>query len=264
MSRIKLNFTEEAFLLSTFNEFVKCWRSRKRSRLFVESVNGSAFVNFSAFLGHPNEAHHLPARRTQSSHQKSKKKSFRKTQRDNERAAKFQERKRQENAAATAAEGDPQPPVTSSPTAPSVTAAQVDFSFASPTPENISNMAASDTLGPTSEDKNIENIRQQSSDQSSMLCSSSNNESAFEENNSPGLESETSKVEESTTHSKFSLWTPAPEDISKITKPKSTFVPRIFAFCEQRPGRPPCFNDREKSSRWCVKHQPRRSLARDL
>ena len=166
-----MNFTEEAFLLSTFNEFVKCWRSRKRSRLFVESVNGSAFVNFSAFLGHPNEAHHLPARRTQSSHQKSKKKSLRKTQRDNERAAKFQERKRQENAAATAAEGDPQPPVTSSPTASSVTAAQVDFSFASPTPENISNMAASDTMGPDSEDKNLE-----SSDQSSMLCSSSYNE----------------------------------------------------------------------------------------
>ena len=60
-------------------------------------------MNFSAFLGHPNEAHHLPARRTQSSRQKSKKKSLRKTQRDNERAAKFQERKRQENAAATAA-----------------------------------------------------------------------------------------------------------------------------------------------------------------
>ena len=183
-------------------------------------------MNFSAFLGHPNEAHHLPARWTQSSHQKSKKKSLRKTQRDNERAAKFQERKRQENAAATAAGGDPKSPVTSSPTAPSVTAAQVDFSFASPTPEIVSNMAASDTLGPSSEDKNIENIRQQSSDQSSMLCSSSNNESAFEENNSPGLESETSKVEEST----------APEDITKCIK----------SWCNL---------NREKSSHYCLEHR---------
>ena len=40
MTERKLNSTEEAFLLSTFSEFVKCWRSRKNSRLFVESVKG--------------------------------------------------------------------------------------------------------------------------------------------------------------------------------------------------------------------------------
>ena len=40
MTERKLNFTEEAFLLSIFSEFIKYWRSRKKSRLFVESVNG--------------------------------------------------------------------------------------------------------------------------------------------------------------------------------------------------------------------------------
>ena len=43
------------------SEFIKCWTSRKRSRL---SVNGMAFVNFSVFLGNPFEAHSPHSTRT--------------------------------------------------------------------------------------------------------------------------------------------------------------------------------------------------------
>ena len=61
MQRTKTNFTEEAFLLSTFREFMKCWKSSKRSQLSTESsVNGEAFVNFSVFLGNPSETHFNP------------------------------------------------------------------------------------------------------------------------------------------------------------------------------------------------------------
>ena len=133
------NYTEEAFLLSTFSEFVKCWKSNKKSRLFIESVNGMAFVNFSVFLGNPSEAHSpqsFPQRRQPSSDTSRKKKSFKKIQRDNERAAKFQAKKRQEQASASAANGNPLS--TSSPTATesSVRAASVNFSFASPVAED--------------------------------------------------------------------------------------------------------------------------------
>ena len=108
-----MNTNVEAFLLSTFSEFVKLWRSRKNSRLFVESVNGSAFISFLAFVGYPKNV-----RRTQSSQSQRnpKKKSSRKIQRDNNCAANFQERKRQEEAAATAARGNPHAPITSSST----------------------------------------------------------------------------------------------------------------------------------------------------
>ena len=57
--RKNYNHTEEAFLLSTFSEFVKCWKSSKKSRLFIESVNGMAFMNFSVFLGDPILARHI-------------------------------------------------------------------------------------------------------------------------------------------------------------------------------------------------------------
>ena len=135
------NYTEEAFLLSTFSEFVKCWKSSKRSCLFIESVNGMAFMNFSVFLGNPSEAHspHYtphPQRRQPSSKENKRKKSSKKIQRDNERAAKFQAKKRQEQASASAANGNPLS--TSSPTATesSVRAASVNFSFASPVAED--------------------------------------------------------------------------------------------------------------------------------
>ena len=112
MYRTKTNYTEEAFLLSTFSEFVKCWKSSKKSRLFIESVNGMAFMNFSVFLGNPSEAHsphYTPhhQRRHPSSKENKRKKSAKKIQRDNERAAKFQENKRKELAAASAASGNP-------------------------------------------------------------------------------------------------------------------------------------------------------------
>jgi len=50
-------YSEESFLFATFSEIVKCWGSGAKSRLFIESVKGNAFVNFSAFLGHPGRAH---------------------------------------------------------------------------------------------------------------------------------------------------------------------------------------------------------------
>ena len=111
------NCTEEAFLLSTFSEFVKCWKSNKKSRLFIESVNGMAFVNFSAFLGNPSEAHSphsFPQRRQPPPDKDRKKKSFKKIQRDNERAARYQENKRKELAAASAASANPTSPLNSS------------------------------------------------------------------------------------------------------------------------------------------------------
>ena len=98
MRRILLiHSTEEAFLLASFREFVKCWKSSKMLRLFVESVNGMAFMNFSVFLGNPSEAHSphsFPQRRYPFPEKSRKKKSFKKIQRDNERAAKFQAKKR--------------------------------------------------------------------------------------------------------------------------------------------------------------------------
>ena len=162
MTKRKLNTNEEAFLLSTFSEFVKLWRSRKNSRLFIESVNGSAFISFSAFLGYPKNV-----RWTQSSQSQRnpKKKSSRKIQRDNNRAANFQERKRQEEAAATAARGNPHAPITSSSpitsSASSVTPAPVNFSFAPPVDEQL---------------QSPETLRQQSQDRSSLLASFNNEE----------------------------------------------------------------------------------------
>ena len=119
------HFSEEAFLQATFREFTKCWGSGKRARIFVESVNGGAFVSFSTFLGNPGAPHIDPrkskmAART-SGHPEghhdsqnggnphfqatSKKKSKRKTERDNARAAEFQKKKQKEEAEkATAAE----------------------------------------------------------------------------------------------------------------------------------------------------------------
>ena len=118
--RKNFNHTEEAFLLSTFSEFVKCWKSSKKSRLIIESVNGMAFMNFSVFLGNPSEVHSPPnpnphpQRRPPSPKENKRKKSSRKIQRDNERAARYQENKRKELAAASAASGNPTAPLTSS------------------------------------------------------------------------------------------------------------------------------------------------------
>ena len=157
MTKRKLNTNEEVFLLSTFSEFVKLWRSRKNSRLFVESVNSSAFISFLAFVGYPKNV-----RRTQSSQSQRnpKKKSSRKIQRDNNCAANFQERKRQEEAAATAARGNPHAPITSSSpitsSASSGAPASMNFSFAPPVDEQL---------------QSPETLRQQSQDRSSLLVS---------------------------------------------------------------------------------------------
>ena len=51
------HFSEEAFLQATLREFTKFWGSGKRARIFVESVNGGAFVSFSTFLGNPGAPH---------------------------------------------------------------------------------------------------------------------------------------------------------------------------------------------------------------
>ena len=42
----KRQFSEGAFLFASNIEFVKRWRSGRRSRLLVESVKGEAFLNF--------------------------------------------------------------------------------------------------------------------------------------------------------------------------------------------------------------------------
>ena len=132
MNKFQRHFTEEAFLFSTFVEFNKCWRSGKKSRLVIESINGFAFVNFSAFLGHPKTVHVAPPEKDKLG-RKSRKKSKKKTERDNERAARFQARKRQcesDAAASEASKGPCPPPATSSPLSA--------FIFSEPTPENMS------------------------------------------------------------------------------------------------------------------------------
>ncbi len=136
MNNFKRHFTEEAFLFLTFVEFNKCWSSGKKSRLVIESVNGFAFVNFSAFLGHPKTIHFAPRENQNPGRKSSKKKSKRKTQRDNQRAARFQERKRQEiDAAVPEVSSVNPPPATSS---PAESGQSTKFVFAEPSLENVS------------------------------------------------------------------------------------------------------------------------------
>ena len=111
----RTQFSEEAFLHATFSEFIKCWGSGKRARIFVESMNGGAFVNFSTFLGNPGMIHINERKMAAKTHRhpgsnhdnqsnfhsgsaptSSKKKSKRKTERDNKRAAEFQKKKAEE------------------------------------------------------------------------------------------------------------------------------------------------------------------------
>ena len=119
------HFSEEAFLQATFREFTKCWGSGKRARIFVESVNGGAFVSFSTFLGNPGAPHIDPrnfniaartSRHPEGHHDSQnggnphfrtapKKKSKRKTERDNARAAEFQRKKKKEDTKQAAAAG---------------------------------------------------------------------------------------------------------------------------------------------------------------
>ena len=128
---------EEAFLSSTFREFIKCWRSGTKARVIIESVNGHAFVNFSAFLGYPDDVHVKPRPSKRKPSRGPRKKSANKIQRDNDRAARYQERKRREGA--VSASNNPEEAVaTSSPDAESaMTISGLEFSFASPVPETL-------------------------------------------------------------------------------------------------------------------------------
>ena len=97
------------------------------------------FVNFSAFLGHPETMHFAPGEKRSPqrySNKKPKKKSKRKTQRDNDRAARFQEKKRQEREAAVAEASPDSPPSHSVPSA--VSSPRVEFAFSEPAPADVS------------------------------------------------------------------------------------------------------------------------------
>ena len=110
--------SEAAFLFSTIKEFYKCWRSGTRARVFIESFNGGgAFVNFSAYLGHPDDVHFRPRPSKRNPSRGPRKKSEKRIKRDNDRAARFQERKRKEEAAASASKpaGNPEAVATPSP-----------------------------------------------------------------------------------------------------------------------------------------------------
>ena len=153
----KYRHSEEAFLLASVSEFVKCWSSGKKSRLIIESVSGKAFIHFSAFLGYPKDDH-FKARaedRQPKPKPKAKQKSERKIQRDNARAAKFQERKKREMALTTSPvssslqpSGQPTVPTTLSPF--QVEASSTSFHFSEPLPENLRESSSSETMRHTS------------------------------------------------------------------------------------------------------------------
>ena len=90
-----LDFNSEAgFLQCSFVEFVKCWSMGTTSTFHVESRNGEAFLNFSAYLGSPRNVHFFQ-------NNKPKSKSERKTRRDNERAAMFRANQNQSSNSST-------------------------------------------------------------------------------------------------------------------------------------------------------------------
>ena len=108
--KTKRHFSEGDFLFATFIEFVKCWGSSRRSRLFMEFTKSGALVNFSTFLEHPGMRRFQkskmaldeetktqdPKSNRDSKEKKSKKKSKKKTERNNQQAAIFQKRKKDE------------------------------------------------------------------------------------------------------------------------------------------------------------------------
>ena len=103
-------------MFATFKEFHKCWRSGTKARVIIESFNGKAFVNFSAFLGDPDDAHFKPRPSKGNPSKGPRKKSDKKIKRDNDRAARFQEQKRnkQEGAASASKPMDSHGTVTTS------------------------------------------------------------------------------------------------------------------------------------------------------
>ena len=190
--------SEEAFLLANFSEFVKCWSSGKKSRLVIESVNGHAIVNFTAFLGHPSADHFHFNSKPKNRQPKPRQKSERKIQRDNARAASFQERKRKEKALnpSPSTEGGKSivdSPETSSPS--SVQASPELFQFSDPLRECL--RGASDIseqsnlqLSELEEEKELRDTESSSFSQnnSELLVSSDNALSRIEESIDPHSE----------------------------------------------------------------------------
>ena len=140
--------SEEAFLFATFKEFHKCWRSGTKARVIIESVNGKAFVNFSAYLGNPDNVHFQPRPSKRNPTTAPRKKSEKKIKRDNDRAARFQEQKRNKEGVASTLEPveNREAVVTSTPGSDKseMTISSLDsslksrkFSFASPVPEQL-------------------------------------------------------------------------------------------------------------------------------
>ena len=147
--------SDGGLLFKTLVEFMNCWGSGRRSRLFVETMNGEAFMNFSTFLGNPGKCYSRKNKMAsgeetlrnpesnddpKSSKRPKKKKSKRKTERDNQRAAEFQKRKQDELLAAAATEG---PTVSAVVTTTSSTPYK-EFEFSDPIRENTSNLDSSD------------------------------------------------------------------------------------------------------------------------
>ena len=120
---------KKGFLSSTFREFNKCWRSGDKARVIMETFNGHAFINFSAYLGYPDDVHFQSRPAERNPPKKPRKKSAKKVKRDNERAAQFQKKKRQEEDAAASAS----------------TSGKFEYSFASPAREDLSNLSTSST-----------------------------------------------------------------------------------------------------------------------
>ena len=150
--------SEEAFLFATFKEFHKCWRSGTKARVIIESVNGKAFVNFSAFLGDPYDVHFKPRPSKRNPSNMPRKKSNNKIKRDNHRAAQFQARKKkeEEEASACTPADNPEceaiapstalahpPPVTDS---SSTSTPSKEFEFSEPNRENMSGLNCSDIM----------------------------------------------------------------------------------------------------------------------
>ena len=148
--------SDGGLLFKTLVEFMNCWGSGRRSRLFVETMNGEAFMNFSTFLGNPGkcyskqnkmaageetlgnpQSHHDP----KLSKKVKRKKSLKKTERDNQRAAEFQKRKLEELSAAAATERSP----VSAAAAPSSTPSK-EFEFSEPLCENMSSLDSSNNI----------------------------------------------------------------------------------------------------------------------
>ena len=150
---------EEEFLFSSFIEFNKCWRSGTKARVIMESFNGVAFVNFRAFLGHPDDVHFDSRPAGQKPPRKPRKKSDKKVERDNERAAQFQKRKRKEEEEAAASASNP----TDKSAAPM--SSKLAFSFASPAREDLSNLSTSSRADSQGQ---IENLRTNNENEDSM------------------------------------------------------------------------------------------------